>query len=328
MEYLYKNFLKNMLSFKEKNSKITNFIVGYSTGPDSTLLLKFLKKYLQEEKEETNLIAAHIFHDWGSLNKNFSEKQIERKDFAIEFCKNENIKLEIFDGDINLFLKNGNGSLEATGRYMRKFYFDYLLEKYENSVIILGHNEDEQIETFFIKLFRGTSLNGLSCMQIYENKIFRPLLKIKKSEILNYLNNNKIDFCVDESNLDNSFLRGKIRNYLIPALKKTDIRFEKNIIKTIENLNESKNFLEKTLEEKIKVEDSILIEDFKNYSNYLKKEFILNKLYKLNFINEKISSSLINEIIRFIENKKSKEHSVLNLKIKKLNKKIFFEKIK
>lgn len=303
--------LKKIEDFLLKNNIYNKkIIVGLSGGPDSIFLINSLNYF--KDEFNLNLISAHLDHEW-RLNSNLD----------VDFCKkiSENLNILFIDekaSKIKLNKKN-SGSKEDLGRNLRRRFFENSLIKYQADYIALGHNFDDQIETFLIRLIRGASISGLSSIKKINNRYIRPILDIKKSEILDYLNINNLDYLQDETNSQDAYLRNRIRKYIVPNIRFCDKRFDLNFKKSLENIKETDLFLEslsKYLLDKISLEKNnalyLDIEKFKeldkNY-NYLYPRIILLWLcyYKVEF---NLSGSFFKEIVRFIKNSNSKEHNI------------------
>jgi tRNA(Ile)-lysidine synthase len=86
--------------------------------------------------------------------------------------------------------------------------------------IATGHTLSDQAETFFLRLIRGSGTKGLAGIYpVIAGRVIRPLLRIDSEEIAQYLEKMKLEYCIDESNSDPSFLRNRIRSDLIPYIK-------------------------------------------------------------------------------------------------------------
>jgi tRNA(Ile)-lysidine synthase len=316
---LYSKF-KNIVSEWHKNNlSIKNIIVGFSGGPDSTSLLMLFKKYA-DESGSINVIAAHVFHDWGKVDKAFEKDEVMFKEHCIKICKKININLEIYNGKLDDFIKFGNGSLEASGRAMRRSFFEDLMQKHSNSIVALAHTLDDNIETFFIKLIRGSSIGGLSCMDMFDGKFLRPLLGIEKTEILEFLNEKNISYVNDPSNSDCRFLRCKIRNELLPLVNKIDKRFKNSIQKTIFRMSESRDLMDDLANENIDFDSKkINLKKFAVLPKILQKTIISKLLFFCNYDNSNITENLLDEIIRFIDNKRSAIHIIGSIRATKKN---------
>ena len=229
--------LDQISAFSKKHLLISSgdrVILGLSGGPDSVLLLQFLAPL---HKDGTiSLIAAHLNHEW--------------RDTAMrdeEFCKSLCAKLDIPFiskklSDLPVAITY-NGSKEEVARKARRFFFEQLAQEYNANKIALGHHAQDQQETFFIRLLRGTSLTGLVGMKPRDGIYIRPLLEQNKTDIVNYLNEQNIAYCIDETNESDAFLRNRIRKKILPAFLEVDARFNDSFSATLQRLHETENFL-------------------------------------------------------------------------------------
>ena len=202
-------------SFLQKDVRI---LIGLSGGPDSlclTLLLKELSK-----KYSLFLIAAHVNYHLRGEDSDLDEA------FVKEFCYKENIPLYIYQANINK-----NESLQNKAREIRFEYFQRLKKHYKIDYIALGHQMDDQTETVLQRLLRGAGFTGLSGINPKKDGVIHPILNIRKSEILEYLSQKGIIYRVDITNQTNNYTRNKIRNELLPYLKKEyNPNFEQKLI--------------------------------------------------------------------------------------------------
>ena len=87
--------------------------------------------------------------------------------------------------------------------------------------IAIAHNKNDNVETVFMHMLRGSGIAGLQGIKPYrEGKYIRPLIKCERVDIEKYCEENKLEPKFDESNKDNTYTRNKIRNLLIPYIKK------------------------------------------------------------------------------------------------------------
>jgi tRNA(Ile)-lysidine synthase len=341
--------MKDNKNFKNLSEKVNLFIakhdllnqndsivIGLSGGPDSVFLLHILHDL--KKVYNLNIIAAHLDHGWR-----------ENSHLDVIFCKELTEKLGIkFVSwhasqikDLQNFKKTG--SKEDLGRQMRRKFFREISKEFGANKIALAHHQDDQIETFFIRLLRGAGVAGLSSIRPRFQNIIRPLLSINKKEIVFCLEEMRIKYLVDYTNVSDMYLRNRIRNYVVPALEKADNRFQNSCIHTIENLQVTEIFLEKITEQifkdistkseqefssKISKKDicrnffdkEISFKSLEIYEKYLidlKKFRVLDKFLQkrillywlcLEKVQFTLTTPFLEEILRFLEKNSGGEH--------------------
>ena len=149
-----------------------------------------------------------------------------------------------FDFDIKKEKKRLKVSEEEAGRIVRYEFFHKIKEETGATKIATAHNLNDQIETFFIRLLRGASSDGLvSVKPIREDNVIRPLIETKREDIETYLNLEGQKFVTDETNFKTDYLRNKIRLMLIPYLKENFDFSEQVIINTIDLLKKDSEYI-------------------------------------------------------------------------------------
>ena len=282
-------------------------VVGLSGGPDSVFLLHMLASL--QKKYNLSLIAAHLNHEWRP------EADQEQQD-----CQNLALTLNIpfitaKKSDLIVTFKH-NGSQEEYGRKIRRYFLEKVLHEHAADSIALAHHAQDQEETFFIRLIRGSSLTGLTAIKPKNGFYIRPLLEIHKPEILNWLHNNKTPYAVDKTNESPNYLRNRIRLNVLPALRACDERFESNFISTLNRLKTTEQFLErlaqKAFEEISSIQNDkqiICMNQFLSYDEALHQRILLYWL-----INEKVpfppTQAFFDEIMRFIKNPNGGTHNI------------------
>lgn len=215
--------------------KKPTIIVGLSGGPDSVFLLHLFAQLAHNNS--IKLIAAHLDHGW-------RENSAHDVNWCKQLCDTLNIEFHTEHAQNITHDIKPNGSQEAMGRQLRRAFFKKLSQELNADLIALAHHQDDQQETFFLRLIRGTSLSGLRCMDVFSDNYFRPLLKTPKTFILEYLDTNNIAYLTDPTNASPNYLRNRIRHQVLPALQACDQRFDKKLESTIEHLREEDNFLQ------------------------------------------------------------------------------------
>lgn len=245
--------IKNVLKERKLLKGVRKIVIGYSGGPDSTLLAEVLSDY-----DELEVVLAYFNH-------NLRKDSKKEENFVVNEAKRRGLKLLIDGADVRAYCKKSSLSIEEGARNLRLSYLRNAKNKENADLIALGHNLDDRIENFFIRLLRGSGF-GLSQMSYLDGDILRPLLDIRKSEIIDYLKENKIAFYIDPTNKSEDYLRNKVRLKVIPLIEQIQKNSIENIERSIDNLSD----IEKALETLV---DAIKITRHFNYAEIDRKEF-------------------------------------------------------
>ena len=312
--------LKKPLSCKErviqtiKNHNLfpdnATIIVALSGGPDSVFLLDLLAT-LHRDGSIKKIIVAHLDHEWRPESGNDA-------DFCKQLAKKYNVPFEkALLSQFKPSLK-WNGSQEEIGRKGRRLFLETIVDKHNADAIALAHHQDDQQETFFIRLTRGSSLTGLCGMQMKNGLYIRPLLNICKKDIVDYLHLHNIDYLVDPSNASTHYLRNRIRAWVLPALRACDDRFDKKSIDTIKSLQETEHYLSAHTEDlfnRMSMQKNetffISIDQLLAQSSFMQYRILVHWLNKED-VPFPVTQAFLKEIIRFLGAKKNKTHTLCN----------------
>ena len=263
-----KKILEIFLKF-EKSFKIEDdFIVAVSGGPDS-LALAFLSKIYATKK---NLKVKFFIIDHQLRNNSTKEAK------TVKRVLNQNlIKSEILSWKGKKPTKN----IQSIARKKRYELLFKQCAKLNINNILLGHHQDDYIENFFIRILRGSGLKGLVSLgkknKVENINLFRPLLDLKKEDLV-FLSKNVFDFYAqDPSNDNEKFQRIMIRK-LIEKLKNEGFN-KKKFIQTMKNLKHSDNTINFYVRENLKKNAMILDKNNKNILN----KFFFQQPYEVTF---------------------------------------------
>ncbi len=281
-------------------------ILGLSGGPDSVFLLHLLAD-MKKSCRIKDVIAAHLDHGW----RTDSYKDVE---FCQQLAAHYNVSfvsdhLDTFKDKIRW-----NGSKDDFGRKGRHLFFKKVMETYQGTAIALAHHRDDQLETFFIRLIRGTSLTGLCGMRAVQGSYIRPLLHVSKAAIINYLTIHSIAYLTDPTNASEHYLRNRIRNSVVPALQTCDERFDSNSIKTIERLQQVEDYLKQETVRLLNIlqheHDGIIYDHLLTQPPFMQYRLLIEWLSRMK-VPFPVSETFFKEIIRFLNNKKNRSHTIL-----------------
>ncbi|MSU76245.1 tRNA lysidine(34) synthetase TilS [Patescibacteria group bacterium] len=186
-----------------KGSKL---VVAVSGGLDSAALLDVLLQ-VREELELT-LIVAHADHGL---------RRASVKD--AEFVRNLAAAHSLPYTEAQLNVKKAS-NVEERAREARYKWLEQVRKKRQADFIVTAHQADDQVETLFLHLARGSGLQGLSGMQLLNGKILRPLLDIPRKTLTRYVRKQKLKYRRDATNRDVKFARNRVRRQVITSLQK------------------------------------------------------------------------------------------------------------
>ena len=207
----------------QENDKI---VIGVSGGPDSMCLLNILNGL--KEKLNFEIVVAHINH----MIRKEAEEETQ---YVKNFCDKLGIKCYIKRIDVIDKSNKEKIGTEEAGRKARYDFFEEVLNIVNANKIATAHNENDNAETVLMNIFRGAGTSGLKGIEpIRDNKYIRPIIECERSEIEEYCRVNKLQPKIDKTNFENVYTRNKIRNVLIPEIKK---EFNPNIIESLNKLS-------------------------------------------------------------------------------------------
>ena len=257
----------------EKGDKI---VLGVSGGPDSIAMLDILKDL--RNKFEFEIYVCHLNHMIRGQDAINDQKYVE------QYC-NKN-QIEFFTKNVNIIEIANNQKIgtEECGRNARYQFFEEILTKTNSNKIATAHNKNDNAETVLMHLLRGSGISGLKGIKpIRNNKFIKPLIECDRKEIEEYCKQKNLNPCIDKTNFENTYTRNKIRNIVIPYIKK---EFNPNIIETLSRLSEVVSSEDEFL-------DRITQKEFENIVLLENEHQIDLKLKEFNLLDNVIKNRLI-----------------------------------
>lgn len=306
--------------------------VGVSGGPDSITMLDILRKIKKENEINFDIVVAHINHM-------IREEAIEDEKYVEDYCKKNEIKFYVQRIDAKKYANNNKIGLEEAGRKLRYDFFDEVMKIAKANKIAIAHNKNDKAETIIMNIFRGSGILGLKGIEPERNnKYIRPLIECERQEIEEYAKENKLNPRIDKTNFENDYTRNKIRNIVIPYIKR---EFNANFIETINRLSEVatetedylKNEIIKEYEElKIEQDPHKIILNLKEFNKkplLIKKRILIYAISKTLGNTQNIEKVNIEDLIKLCENNIGNKYLKPRKDIKvSVNKgKIFFEQV-
>lgn len=240
IDMLYSHFSQQITSYSVKKPHL---IVALSGGVDSMVLLRLAGMYAKEKQLEC--MAVHVNHGL-SLHANDWEVS------CASYCKELDIPLYI--ERVNLKV-SPQESLEEVARKARY----HALEKHmrANSLLLTGQHQDDQVETFFLALKRGSGPAGLSSMPsiipLKTGYKCRPLLFTSRQHITEYAQQHQLTWVEDESNQDTRFDRNFLRHEITPVLSQRWSSFASAVSRSAQLCAEQEALLVELLQPKLQL---------------------------------------------------------------------------
>jgi tRNA(Ile)-lysidine synthase len=313
---IYKKFERDLIINKD-------FIVAVSGGPDS-LALSFLAKIYSIKKslDVKYFIVDHKLRKTSTLEARHVQKHLKK-----------------FSINLNILTWNGHKPKKNIQSIARDKRYELLInkaKKYKIKNILLGHHLDDLFENFFIRILRGSGLNGLISLGRETQKdninLIRPLINIDKNDLV-YISNYVFgSYVEDPSNKNDKFKRVKIRNFLSQlSLEGLDRNKFLLTIKNLKVANENiKFYTTKNLKENIiifkKKENAILKEDFFFQSNEVVFRSFVEVIKVIGKKYYPVRGKKIDKIIDLIKSKSSFKVTLGGCIIKKVNRTVIISK--
>ena len=156
------------------------------------------------------------------------------------------LDLEVFveHFDTKAYAEDKKISIQMAARELRYQWFEELRDSLSFDYVLTAHHADDNLETFFINLIRGTGLEGLTGIPKRNEFILRPLLPFSRESIETFAKNNHLSWREDSSNASSKYLRNKIRHEMMPVLRELNPQLLESFQKTQSHLKKSSHLIE------------------------------------------------------------------------------------
>lgn len=224
----FKKHLENNFPFLE-NKKL---LIACSGGIDSVILTHLMSEV------KFGIALVHCNFSLRGKESDGDERSV------VDLAKKLSIPIFVETFDTKKYAKDHKLSTQMAARELRYRFFDEILRDFKYDYLLTAHHLDDDLETFFINLSRGTGITGLTGIPELNEKVVRPLLTFSREEIIEYATENSIKWREDSSNKKTDYLRNKLRLEVLPKFKEVNNSVLKNFQKTHQNLQNTKNLLE------------------------------------------------------------------------------------
>ena len=203
-------------------------ILGVSGGVDSIVMLNLFHRL--KNAMNLSLTVAHVNH------RLRGESADQDEAFVAFMSDRYNVPFFSKKVDVAGLASSAGKSIEEAARILRYQFFNELLGSIGYSRIALAHHADDQAETIFLNIIRGSGLRGISGMRYVNGRLIRPLLFACRKEIETYAAEQQLEYRVDQTNFDRRYRRNRIRLDIMGELK---TNFGGRVVKVISRLGES-----------------------------------------------------------------------------------------
>ncbi len=213
--------------------QVNRLVVAVSGGVDSVVLLHLLVSIAQSQR--FFLQVAHLDH-------RIRPESRADADFVRELCEQWQLPCRVEECDVPELAAQKKVSLEMAGRNARREFLHRIAGQVDADFVALAHHRDDQVETFMLRLLRGSGQRGLAAMQVCQQPWWRPLLNCSREQIIGYARHHQLHWVEDESNRDPAFLRNRVRQQLMPQLREINPRFDDQIAALTHRFQQEENY--------------------------------------------------------------------------------------
>ncbi len=183
-----------------------------------------------------SMVMADLFYRGGYkfavAHGNFSlrgKDSDQDENFVLNWCASRNIHLHVKRFDTIKCIEEEKISIQMAARKLRYAWFEEICTEFNYGYYCTAHHQNDVLETILMNITRGTGIAGLRGILEKSGKLIRPLLLFTREELLKESENLNIHFREDSSNASLKYVRNRIRQEIVPVLKKINPNIEKTI---------------------------------------------------------------------------------------------------
>jgi tRNA(Ile)-lysidine synthase len=216
------------------------FLAAVSGGVDSVVLCELCKQ------SGIQFVIAHC-------NFQLRGEESERdENFVRGLAEKYGVEVFVKRFQTEAYANEKKISIQEAARELRYNWFVEIKKEQGFSFTLLAHHADDNIETLLMSFFRGTGLQGLTAMpeeNLDEKFFLRPLLGVRRKEIIEFAEQNNLQWMEDSSNASSKYTRNFFRNELLPAIKKVYPQAEENLLNNIDRFKQINALYQNSVEE-------------------------------------------------------------------------------
>jgi tRNA(Ile)-lysidine synthase len=220
--------IKNFITQNQLLEKEDAVLLAVSGGIDSMVMLHVFAKLTY------SYAVAHVNH------QTRGEENEKEEAFVRNVCILNDIAFHSTRFEIS---QKSEGNFHQNARAFRYQFFDDLCQSFNYNKIATAHHLDDSVEGFFLNLFRGAGLEGLSGMPAKRDHIIRPMLCLSRNEIEKYAEDFGLEYMEDSSNASLHYERNKLRHFLETQLYTSFPKARDKILDSMDNLSHTNKLL-------------------------------------------------------------------------------------
>lgn len=270
--------LERFRVYIEQNELLTHddkILLTVSGGVDSMVLLDLFAN------SDYNIGIAHCNFQLRGEESDEDEVLVEQR-AALYDVPLYNKRFETIEE-----MERTGDSMEMAARRLRYNWFEELCRDHGYTAIAIAHHADDSIETFFINLFRGTGLRGLTGIKMQLGRVVRPINFATRKEISEYAASHQVPYREDSSNRSTKYLRNKIRLGLIPRIREINSKFTQLMQGNLKRLTDAQKFISSCIDQ---ISESVISEESGIYTlrvdqiaETLPRDFVIYELMNSRF---------------------------------------------
>ncbi len=224
----------HMLAQLQSKPNISRWVIAYSGGLDSTVLLHVVAKANKNLTSPKTVCALHVNHQLSPFADTWQQH-----------CQQQAEQCDVGFFSRVVELKQEGQGVEAAARKARYDVFESFLEA--GDCLLMAHHSDDQAETLLLRLLRGAGVLGLGAMPyeraLGKGMLYRPFLDCSREELTEYIKQHHINWVEDESNESIAFDRNYLRHQVMPLLAQRWQQAKKQLVKTAVRLQKTQQLL-------------------------------------------------------------------------------------
>jgi tRNA(Ile)-lysidine synthase len=241
MNEVNQNIIEKFLRlFKERNVMKGNFLAAVSGGIDSSVLCELC------HQTGIQFCIAHC-----NFQLRGEESQRDEQ-FVRNLAEKYSVGIFVKSFDTQVYAEERKISIQEAARELRYNWFVQLKKEHGFAFTLLAHHADDNIETLLMNFFRGTGLQGLTAMpeeNSAEKFFLRPLLEVRRKEMIDFAMQNHLQWVEDSSNMSSKYTRNFFRNELLPAIKNVYPQVEENLLSNVDRFKKVNALYQISVEE-------------------------------------------------------------------------------